>query len=136
MPHWMENTPLKITRLKADSARPAWAGAKAWPNAGWLTETKVQAAHQAAQCQAPAAGPSAMLMNSRPRHSGRPRAISQTAEIPRRARRGIKAPQAMKASSMARLMMNRPCAACPADAPPTRVIQGPAHSACTAIRPP
>src|SRR5687767_13966931 len=35
MPHWHANAPEKITRLNADSARPASSARNAWATAGW-----------------------------------------------------------------------------------------------------
>jgi len=72
MPHCRQNTPAKITRLKADNARPAQAGGKAWPMAGWLSVTQLDNTHHAAQCQAPAAGPSSTIKPSSSMLGGSP----------------------------------------------------------------
>ncbi len=67
---------------------------------------------------------------------GSPQAMMCRACRPALASRGMATPQAMKATSMLRLMANSPCAACAAERPVTCVSHGPAQSDWTAISPP
>ena len=65
MPHCTQKTPRKITRLKADKARPAAAVGKAWATAGWLSAMNVHDTHHAAHQAAPARGPSTTAPNNK-----------------------------------------------------------------------
>ena len=136
MPHWRQKTPRKITRLKADKARPAAEGENARATAGWLKETTVQDTHHAAHQAAPAAGPNTTAPPNSRSDTGVPKAMRRLTCQPQLERCGIAAPQPKNAINIERLIRNRSRAAPMALCPATWVSQGPAHKDCTAIKPP
>ena len=101
----------KITKLKADKARPAKAGGKAKPTAGWARDTTELVMQNIAQASVPVPGPTTTRTACTNKLSGMPQVISRLACQPRRLSQGLSQPQAQKVKSMVTLIQNRPVAA-------------------------
>ena len=85
IPHWIANTPRKITRLKAVRARPASSDGNAMATAGCDGVTKLHAMQYSAS-MAPVCGTSmsgaAMISASTRKLAGKPRLIKRSAPNP------------------------------------------------------
>ena len=109
------------------------------PTAGCASDTKVQLTQNKDSSTAallPARGPKATITAKATKCSGMPQVIRRLARMPCRASPGVTQPQIQKATSIDRLMTNKPVADSIGVQPATWVIQGPAHKVCMATRPP
>src|SRR5450830_50441 len=111
LPHCRTNTPAKTTRLLADRARPAKAGANAMATAGWASEITVEVTQNKAQAAAPACSPTNRMPDKVSRLTGSPKVMIRSTDSPRENSQGVNMPHDQKVQSMHRLMANRPVAA-------------------------